>query len=87
MRGSFRRWIHRRQHILEKAADILGGEGMAVGVRMIEQNAKMEVIFEEALVETLLNATGKARLVEALKRTAYVVQSRGGRALKASGVT
>lgn len=79
MRGSFRRWIYRKRHILEKATDVLRGEGWLVGVRAIEQNAKMEVIFEERLLESLLNANGKARLQEALRRAAYVLEVRSSR--------
>jgi hypothetical protein len=84
MWGSFRRRLSNKQHILKQATKL--GAGLLVGLRAIDRGTRIEAIFEEALVESLLNANGKGRLVEALRRAAYVVEIRGGRALKASGV-
>jgi hypothetical protein len=78
--GSFRRFIYRRQHILKKAAAL--SVGMLVGVRALDQKTRMEVIFEEGLLESLLNAEGKGRLLEMLQRAIHVLEIRGGRAFK-----
>lgn len=78
--GSFRRKVQGRQHILKKAAAL--DARLLVGVRTIDAKTKMEVIFEEALLERLLNSTAKTGLREALNRASHVVEIRGGRTLK-----
>jgi len=75
--GSFRRLTGNRQHILKQAAKLR--LGLVVAARTIVKT-RIEVIFEEGR----LNANGKARLVEGLRRAAHVVELRGGS--RASGV-
>jgi hypothetical protein len=82
--GCFWRLALNRPHILERAATKLGGHGLLVGARTIEGNARMEVIFEEGLLEGLLNINGKRRLAEWLRRASYVVECRGGKGLLGS---
>ena len=79
--GSLRRRLLNKQHVLKMAAK--QSFSLVAGIRTVEP-AGMEVIFEEGLLEALLNVNGKGRLLEGLRRAAYVVECRGGS--RASGV-